>query len=116
MAGLSHIKDLAEKKGKEFIENLLNKHVIVNEKMDGAFFGVQKSCETGQTEYLKKNGKISYIDRVLSRYYEPAVSHFESIGKDRIPCGHTFGFEFFTNKNSQNIEYDRLPQNQLILS
>jgi hypothetical protein len=116
MAGLSHIKDLAEKKGKEFIENLLNKHVIVNEKMDGAFFGVQKSCETGQTEYLKKNGKISYIDRVLSKYYEPAVSHFESIGKENIPCGHTFGFEFFTNKNSQNIEYDRLPQNQLILS
>lgn len=116
MAGLSHIKDLAEKKGKEFIENLLNKHVIVNEKMDGAFFGVHKNCETGQTEYLKKNGKISYIDRVLSRYYEPAISHMESIGSEQLPCGHTFGFEFFTNKNAQSIEYDRLPQNQLILS
>ena len=116
MAGLSHIKDVAEKKGKEFIENLLNRHVIVNEKMDGAFFGVQKSCETGKAEYLKKNGKISYIDRVLSRYYEPAISHMESIGADVLPCGHTFGFEYFTNKNAQNIEYDRLPQNQLILS
>lgn len=116
MAGLSHIKDLAEKKGKEFIENLLNKNVIVNEKMDGAFFGVQKNCETGKLEFLKKNGKISYIDRVLSKYYEPAISHMESISPDSIPCKHTFGFEFFTNKNSQNIQYDRLPQNQLILS
>ena len=116
MAGLSHIKDVADKKGKDFIENLLNRHVIVNEKMDGAFFGVQKSCETGKTEYLKKNGKISYIDRVLSRYYEPAILHIESINTDSIPCGHTFGFEYFTNKSAQNIEYDRLPQNQLILS
>lgn len=116
MAGLSHIKDIAEKKGKDFIENLLNKHVIVNEKMDGAFFGIQKNCDSGKLEFFKKNSKISYIDRVLSRYYEPAILHFESLSSDIVPCNYVFGFEFFTNKNSQAIEYDRLPQNQLILS
>jgi hypothetical protein len=34
MAGLNHLKDIYEKKGKEFLEALLNKEVIVNEKMD----------------------------------------------------------------------------------
>lgn len=115
MAGLLHIKDVAQKKGKEFIEQLLNKHVIVNEKIDGAFFGIQKNAE-GKLDYLKKNAKISYIDRVLSRYYEPAVEHFESIDKNEIPANHIFGFEYFATANPQRIEYDRLPENRLILS
>lgn len=115
MAGLSHIKDVAQKKGKEFIEELLNKNVIVNEKIDGAFFGIQKNAE-GKLDYFKKNGKISYIDRVLSKYYEPAVKHFETIDSSLIPENHTFGFEYFATKNPQKIEYDRLPENGLILS
>lgn len=116
MAGLLHIKDLYQKKGKDFVSDLLNKHVIVNEKMDGAFFGVKKDCELNSLEFYKKGGKLSYIDRVLSRYYEPAIQHFEQLGEIDIPCDHYFGFEYFVNKNSQKVEYDRLPQNNLILS
>lgn len=116
MAGLSHIKDLYQKKGKDFVSDLLNKHVIVNEKMDGAFFGVKKDCETGKPEFYKKGGKLSFVDRVLSRYYEPAIQHFENLGQIDLPCNHYFGFEYFIDKNSQKVEYDRLPQNNLILS
>lgn len=115
MAGLSHIKDVAQKKGKQFIEELLNKTVIVNEKIDGAFFGVQKD-QNGGLEYSKKNGKISYIDRVLSRYYEPAIQHFESIDASQIPADHLFGFEYFSKQNPQKIEYSKMPENGLILS
>ena len=81
MAGLSHIKDLYQKKGKEFVSDLLNKHVIVNEKMDGAFFGIRKNCESGEIEFYKKGGKLSYVDRVLSRYYEPAIQHINQLGQ-----------------------------------
>jgi hypothetical protein len=116
MAGLSHIKDLYQKKGKEFISDLLNKHVIVNEKMDGAFFGIKKNCESNQIDFYKKGGKLSYIDRVLSKYYEPAIQHIESLESIDLPCDHYFGFEYFVNKTSQKVEYDRLPQNNLILS
>lgn len=116
MAGLSHIKDLYQKKGKEFVSDLLNKHVIVNEKMDGAFFGIRKNCESGEIEFYKKGGKLSYVDRVLSRYYEPAIQHINQLGQIDLPCDHYFGFEYFVNKNSQKVEYDRLPQNNLILS
>jgi hypothetical protein len=116
MAGLLHIKDLYQKKGKDFVSDLLTKHVIVNEKMDGAFFGVKKDCETNSVEFHKKGGKLSYIDRVLSRYYEPAIQHFEQLAEIELPCDHYFGFEYFVNTNSQKVEYDRLPKNNLILS
>jgi hypothetical protein len=74
MAGLSHLKDVYDKQGKEFLDGLLNKTVIINEKMDGAYFGVQKDSETGKFKYFKRNTPITYVDRVLSRYFEPAIA------------------------------------------
>jgi hypothetical protein len=116
MAGLLHIKDLYQKKGKDFINDLLNKQVIVNEKMDGAFFAIKNNCEDGTIEFHKKGGKLSYIDRVLSKYYEPAIQHIESLGSIELPCNYFFGFEYFVSSNSQKVEYARLPKNNLILS
>jgi len=68
MAGLNHLKDIYEKKGKEFLEALLNKEVIVNEKMDGAFFGAQRNCGNSEEpfEFFKRNTKLTGVDRVLS--------------------------------------------------
>ena len=65
MAGLSHLRDVYDKRGKDFLEGLLNKTVIVNEKMDGAFFGAQKNPETNKFKYFKRNAEITHIDRVL---------------------------------------------------
>ena len=119
MPGLSHLRDVYDKRGKDFLEGLLNKTVIVNEKMDGAFFGAQKNEETGEFRFFKRNAEISYIDRVLSRYYEPAILHFENLGsdvRDKIPANYHFGMEWFTSPKAQTIKYDRLPKNGLILS
>jgi hypothetical protein len=119
MAGLSHLRDVYDKRGKDFLEGLLNKTVIVNEKMDGAFFGAQKNEETGKFRFFKRNAEITYVDRVLSRYYEPAIRHFENLGADviaKIPGNYHFGMEWFTSPKAQTIAYDKLPKNGLILS
>jgi hypothetical protein len=119
MPGLSHLRDVYDKRGKDFLEGLLNKTVIVNEKMDGAFFGAQKNEETGEFRFFKRNAEITYIDRVLSRYYEPAIRHFENLGDDvvsQVPSNYHFGMEWFTSPKAQTIAYDRLPKNGLILS
>ena len=119
MPGLSHLRDVYDKRGKEFLEGLLNKTVIVNEKMDGAFFGAQKDPSTGKFRFFKRNSEITYIDRVLSRYFEPAIRHFESLGPDtvsQVPENYHFGMEWFTSPKAQTIAYDRLPKNGLILS
>lgn len=119
MAGLSHLRDVYDKRGKDFLEGLLNKTVIVNEKMDGAFFGAQKNPETNKFKYFKRNAEITHIDRVLSKYYEPAIKHFEGLNSEsvsQIPNNYYFGMEWFTSPKAQTIAYDRLPKNGLILS
>lgn len=120
MPGLSHLKDVLEKQGAQFIDNLLNKAVIINEKMDGAFFGAKREDPNSKTfKFFKRNGELTYIDRVLSRYFEPAISYFESIQPEiieKIPVDYFFGMEYFSNKKAQTIAYDRLPKNKLILS
>ena len=97
MAGLSHLRDVYEKRGKEFLENLLNKTVIINEKIEGAYFGAKRDASTDKFNFFKKDSKISYIDRVLSKYYEPGVKHFESLGIDSVkslPENYVFGFDY----------------------
>jgi hypothetical protein len=119
MAGLSHLRDVYDKRGKDFLEGLLNKTVIVNEKMDGAFFGAQKNPETNKFKYFKRNAEITHIDRVLSKYYEPAIKHFDGLDSEsvsQIPNNYHFGMEWFTSPKAQTIAYDRLPKNGLILS
>jgi len=121
MAGLNHLKDIYEKKGKEFLEALLNKEVIVNEKMDGAFFGAQRNCGNSEEpfDFFKRNTKLTGVDRVLSSYYNPALKHFDSISTEtieKLPCNYHFGMEYFSSPTAQSIQYDRLPKNHLILS
>jgi hypothetical protein len=121
MAGLNHLKDIYEKKGKEFLEALLNKEVIVNEKMDGAFFGAQRNCGNTEEpfEFFKRNTKLTGVDRVLSSYYNPALAHFDAMTSetiDKLPCNYHFGMEYFSSPTAQAIQYDRLPKNHLILS
>ena len=104
MAGLSHLRDVYEKRGKDFLENLLNKTIIINEKTDGAYFGAKKDGSNSKFNFFKKDSKIGYIDRVLSRYYEPGISHFESLSSDvisKLPENYVFGLDFTPNRENK---------------
>jgi hypothetical protein len=96
MAGLSHLRDVYEKRGKEFLENLLNKTVIINEKNDGAYFGAKRDAKQNNLNFFKKDSKIGYIDRVLSKYYEPGIRHFENVRNNvtSIPENYVFGMDY----------------------
>jgi cytidyltransferase-like protein len=116
MAGINHLKEVYEKKGKDFLDSLLNHYVIINEKVDGTFFGLKKTKDD-QFKYFKKSGEISYVDRVLMKYYNSAISYFESLAlekRQRIPANFFFGFEYFTQGDAVNRK--ELPKNGLILS
>jgi hypothetical protein len=41
MAGINSLKEIQEKKGDDFLKGLLNHYVIINEKVDGAYFGLK---------------------------------------------------------------------------
>jgi hypothetical protein len=115
MAGINHLKEVYEKKGEDFLNKLLNSYVIINEKVDGTFFGVKKE-KNDSFKYFKKSGEISYVDRVLMKYYNPAISYFENMPlekRQRIPANFFFGFEYFTQGDAKSRS---LPKNGLVLS
>lgn len=117
MAGINHLKELQEKKGDAFLNGLLNNYVIISEQISGAFFGLKKTKDDS-FKYFKKNGEITYVDRVLMQYYNPAVSFFESIPqpkRERIPSNFFFGFEYF-NRGDHSSKVGRPIKNNLVLS
>lgn len=112
MAGINHLKQVQEKKGDDFLNNLLNNYVIINKKTDGTFFGIKKDKSSDKFKYFKKSGEITYVDRMLMKYYNPAILHFEKLEdekKQRIPSNFYFGFDYLTKKDSSS-------NNTLILS
>jgi hypothetical protein len=118
MAGINNLKEVYEKKGESFLNGLLNQYVIINEKVDGAFFGVKKT-QDDTFKYFKKSGEITYVDQVLMKYYNPAIKHFHDLPiekRQRIPANFFFGFEYFTKSDSRSSKRKEMPKNNLVLS
>lgn len=121
MAGISHLYDLYNKKGKDFVEKLLNSFVTVNEKMDGSSFIFGRDQQTGKFNFYKRDQRnpITLVDRTLMKYYEKPIQYIESLPPhilQRIPRGWKFGLEYFSSNKPVEIVYDRIPKNNLILS
>ena len=119
MAGINHLKQVQVKKGDDFLNNLLNNFVIINENIDGTFFGVKKDKASGRFRYFKKSGEITYVDRMLMKFYNPAIAYFETLPdekKARIPSNFYFGFEFISKRDKKASNFNRMPKNNLVLS
>jgi cytidyltransferase-like protein len=118
---ITHLHDIYKKKGKDFIQSLFDKFVTVNEKMDGSFFAIEKNPSTKKLEFFKRNSDmpISVIDRTIMKLYEKPIHYFEGLDQsviDAVPSKWRFGMEYFANEHPQEIAYDRLPKNGLVLS
>jgi len=118
MPGIKHLKEVHDKKGDDFLGKILNEYVIINENINGSFFGVKKS-EDDSFKFFKKSGQITYVDQMLMKFYNKAIEYFNNIPKDkinRIPNNLYFGFQYITNKDSSSSKYDKKPKNNLVLS
>lgn len=100
MKGLNSMTDLFKKKGEEFVTDLLNSYVVINERLNGSYFAVRLT-ETDEYQFFKKNGEITHADRVLNRFYNKAIRHFEELPDEiklEIPYFYLFCFEYFPSK------------------
>jgi len=121
MSGINHLYDIYNKKGQEFIDQLFNTFVTVNEKMDGSAFTFERDKETGKFKFYRRDQRnpITLVDRTLMKYYEKPIQYIESLPPhilEKIPRGWRFGLEYFSNNKPVEIMYDRIPKNHLILS
>jgi len=121
MSGITHLYELYNKRGKEFIDKLLNSYVTINEKMDGSAFIFERDPQTGKFNFYKRDQRnpITMVDRTLMKYYEKPIQYIESLPPhvlNEIPRGWRFGLEYFSSNSPVEIVYDRVPKNSLILS
>jgi hypothetical protein len=121
MAGINHLYDIYNKKGSDFVNQLFNQYVTINEKMDGSAFSFERDKETGKFKFYRRDQRnpITMVDRTLMKYYENPIQYIESLPPhvlERMPRGWRFGLEYFANHKPVEITYDRLPKNNLILS
>lgn len=120
MAEINSLLEIYKRKGKKFVDELFSKYTTINEKMDASIFIVERS-PVGEFTYYKRDQRfpISKIDRVLLRYWEMPINYIQSLDpiiQNKIPVYWRFGFDYFIDNKPLDIEYEKTPKNNLILS
>ena len=122
------LQNILNTEGREFLENLLNKEVVVTEKLNAATLSMQKK-QTSEMDlnrnltFYKGSGankrEITIADRVMTTFYLSGTTYLSNLSKliiDRIPANWTFVFKYFPNHQPSFINYSVLPKNNLVLS
>ena len=119
MKGLANLRDILKSKGEQFVNMLLKQYVVITEQVDGSRFCVQRT-KKGLVYYKgSSSNPINLVDRTLMVYYEKAISYMESVSADTIikmPFNYKFGFQYLSNQKPHTIQYDRTPDNHLIIT
>jgi hypothetical protein len=121
------LQNILNTEGSEFLENLLNKEVIVTEKLNAATLSMQKK-QTSEKDLNRKltfykgtgvnKREITIADRVMTTFYSSGMTYLSNLSKliiDRIPANWTFVFKYFPNHQPSFINYSVLPKNNLVL-
>ena len=121
------LQNILNTEGREFLENLLNKEVVVTEKLNAATLSMQKK-HTSEMDLNRKltfykgtgvnKREITIADRVMTTFYSSGMTYLSNLSKliiDRIPANWTFVFKYFPNHQPSFINYSVLPKNNLVL-
>jgi hypothetical protein len=99
-----------DKKGFQYVSNLLNSGVTITEKID-TFRLLFERKGNDLILYKKDNSPITLVDRTLSTIYEDALIEIPLITKDaQIPEGLFFGLYYTPVERPLRIPYSKLPK------
>lgn len=125
---MQSLQSILGTKGQEFLDNLLNKEVIVTEKLNAATLSFQKKQKSEldlnrKLTFYKGSGtnkkEITIADRVMTTFYSTGMQYLNNLSDlimDRIPANWTFVCKYFPNHQPSFINYSVLPKNNLVLS
>jgi hypothetical protein len=104
----------------DVVNNLFDKEIFVYEDVQGSKIWV--NWNGSQFEIRPKsvtNQSINLVDLAMQNYYNPALDYFNSLSdrvKGLLNKKWWFCFEYFPDNQPANIEYNRVPKNQLVLT
>lgn len=122
------LQNILSTEGQEFLDNLLNKEVIVNEKLNAATLSFQKKVKSEadlnrKLTFYKGSGvnkrEITIADKVMTNFYSNGMTYLSNLSKiiiDKIPNNWTFVCKYFPSHQPSFINYSVLPKNNLVLS
>ncbi len=122
------LQNILNSEGQEFLDNLLNKEVIVNEKLNAATLSFQKKVKSEadlnrKLTFYKGSGvnkrEITVADKVMTNFYSTGMTYLSNLSKiiiDKIPSNWTFVCKYFPSHQPSFINYSVLPKNNLVLS
>jgi hypothetical protein len=104
----------------EILNGVLSDEIIVYEDIQGSKIWVNWN---GKEFTIKpkslSNDAINMIDLAMQNYYNNALNYFNSLDnrvKSLINRKWWFCFEYFPDNQPANIQYDRVPKNNLVLT
>ncbi len=117
MSRLMKLNDIQDEK---FLNDLFNNEIIVFEDIQGSKIYVNWDGKDFTIRVKSiSNDPINLIDMAMQNYYNHAISFFNSIDdrvKGLLNKSWHFGFEYFPDNQPANIEYSRIPKNNLVLT
>jgi len=104
----------------ELLKGILNDEIIVYEDIQGSKIWVNWNGEefTVKPKSLS-NEPINLVDLAMQNYYNPAINYLNGLDdriKKLLNKRWWFCFEFFPDNQPANIEYYRVPKNNLVLT
>jgi hypothetical protein len=104
----------------DLITGILNEEILVYEDIQGSKIWVNWNG----TDFIVKpkslsNEPINLVDLAMQNYYNPAINYLNSLSdrvKGLLNKKYFYCFEYFPDNQPGNIEYDRIPKNNLVLT
>jgi len=117
---MKNLKTLNELETENFLDSIFKSEITVFEDVQGSKIWVNWDGQSFQIRAKSINSEsINMIDLAMQNYYNPAINYFNSLDlrvKSLLNKKWWFCFEYFPDSQSANIEYDRTPKNNLILT
>jgi len=117
---MKNLNTLNELESEKFLNSIFKNEITVFEDIQGSKIWVNWD---GSQFVLKSKSinsdPINLIDLAMQNYYNPAINYFNSLDvrvKSLLNRKWWFCFEYFPDNQPANIEYDRVPKNNLILT
>lgn len=104
----------------DIIDDMMNDELVVYEDVQGSKIWVNWDGEEFTIKPKSLSTKpINLIDLAMQKYYNPAIEYFNSMDK-RVKAllnkKWWFCFEYFPDNQPGNIEYDKTPKNNMVLT
>jgi hypothetical protein len=104
----------------QILNNLFDDDLIVIEDIQGSKIWVNWNGKEFEIRPKSiSNEPINLIDLAMQNYYNPVIKYFSELDeriKSLLNRKWWYCFEYFPDEQPANIEYSRVPKNQLVLS